>query len=137
MKRKVFSESLSAQYASIAAAVPKARGAEGANSAGKPVTGKSFDQVLRENVKQKEALIFSKHAEIRMSQREIELSGDDLGKLLEAVEKAGQKGVRNTLVFMDQMAFVVNVPSSVVITAMKGKDLEENVFTQIDGAVIA
>ncbi|MPN53908.1 hypothetical protein SDC9_201577 [bioreactor metagenome] len=71
-----------------------------------------------------------------MTQRDIELSQDDLEKLTCAVSKAGQKGVANTLVLCDKGAFIINVPSQTVITALSGSDVKDNIFTQIDGAVI-
>ncbi|WP_337402179.1 hypothetical protein [Suilimivivens sp.] len=37
---------------------------------------------------------------------------------------------------VDQLAFIVNVPSSTVVTAMDRQDATENIFTNIDGAVI-
>jgi flagellar operon protein len=54
----------------------------------------------------------------------------------EAVTKAESKGVRDTLVLMDDLAFVVNVRNRTVITAVQSNELKENVFTNIDGAVI-
>jgi flagellar operon protein len=99
------------------------------------IKGESFENILQGKL-QSEKLIFSKHAEQRLNQRDIHLSDTEMQKLGSAVSKAQEKGVRNTLVLMDRTAFIVNVPSNTVITAIGGKDLEENVFTQIDGAVI-
>jgi flagellar operon protein len=96
----------------------------------------SFENVLRRTI-QSDKLVFSKHAEQRLKQRDIELSEDDLKKLGSAVQKAGEKGVQNTLILMDKRAFIVNIKSSTVITAMAEQDIKDNVFTQIDGAVIA
>lgn len=90
----------------------------------------SFQEVLNREI------TFSKHAGQRMAQRDIELSKQDIQKLGQAVKKAEEKGVRNTLVLFDQKAFIVNVPANIVITAMSGSDLKENIFTQIDGAVL-
>ena len=65
------------------------------------------------------------------------LSGyNNLVRLNEAVKKAESKGVKDTLVLMDQMAFIVSVNNSTVVTAMSGSDIQGNVFTQIDGAVV-
>ena len=38
---------------------------------------------------------------------------------------------------VDSLAFIVNVPSRTVVTAMDQNESENNVFTNIDGAVIA
>lgn len=95
----------------------------------------SFKDVLQKNLKTNE-LNFSKHAQQRLEQRDIELTQDDLQKLNNAVKKAEAKGVDNTLILTAKGAFIVNVPHNTVITAMGEQDLKENVFTQIDGAVI-
>ena len=57
-------------------------------------------------------------------------------RLNAGMARAGQKGIKESLVIVDQMAFIVNVPNNTVVTAMNQQDAEENVFTNIDGAVI-
>jgi flagellar operon protein len=98
--------------------------------------GDSFSSILQKEISKQDGLTFSKHAEARMVQRDMTLSGTEMQRLSEGVDKASEKGVSNTLVLMDEKAFIVNVPNNVVITAMNGQDLKENVFTNIDGAVI-
>ncbi|MDI6601751.1 MAG: TIGR02530 family flagellar biosynthesis protein [Thermoanaerobacteraceae bacterium] len=83
-----------------------------------------------------EELKFSKHASERLENRRIELSREDLDKLGSAVKKAQEKGIRNSLVLMNNRAFIVNIKTGTVITAVDEKHLRENVFTNIDGAVI-
>ncbi len=82
-------------------------------------------------------LKFSKHATGRLSDRNIELSGEQLERLTQGTQKAGEKGIQESLVLVDQLAFIVNIPNGTVITAMDATDTTENVFTNIDGAVIA
>lgn len=50
--------------------------------------------------------------------------------------KAGEKGINESLVIVDSLAFIVNVPNQTVITAMDQTETSANVFTNIDGAVI-
>lgn len=95
-----------------------------------------FEAIFNQELAKTETISFSKHAGQRMAQRDIELSAQDIEKLGQAVKKAEEKGVRNTLILFNSNAFIVNVPANTVITAMTGSDLKENVFTQIDGAVI-
>jgi flagellar operon protein len=85
---------------------------------------------------QSEPLTLSKHAMQRAEQRSIELTDSDMARMSEAVNKAGDKGVTDTLIFMKNTAFIVNVPSKVVVTIMGGNEAQENIFTNIDGAVI-
>ncbi len=95
----------------------------------------SFAEIFQQKLQSKE-LNFSKHAMQRLEQRDIDLSFDDLNKISDAVKKAEQKGVANTLVLSSKGAFIVNVGNNTVITAMNSDDMKENIFTQIDGAVI-
>lgn len=79
---------------------------------------------------------FSKHAAGRLSDRNIELTQGQMRRLNEGAAKAGQKGIRESLVIVDGLAFIVNIPNNTVVTAMNSFDATENVFTNIDGAVI-
>ncbi len=103
---------------------------------GNKIATEDFAKILDRQLGENQSITFSKHAQLRMAQREMSLSEADLQKLGDAVQKAGEKGVVDTLVLMKEMAFIVNVPSKVVVTAMKDQDLCGNVFTNIDGAVI-
>ena len=78
---------------------------------------------------------FSKHAALRLNDRNIRLSDEQITRLASGIGKADAKGIRDSLVLVDNVALVVNVKSRTVITAMNpGSD---NVFSNIDGAVIA
>jgi flagellar operon protein len=78
-------------------------------------------------------VFFSKHAALRLDARDIRLSDEQMTRLHSAIGKAQEKGIRDSLVLMDDVALVVNVRSRTVITAM---NQAENVFSNIDGAVI-
>ena len=73
---------------------------------------------------------------MRMNTRNIRLTDDQKEILDNAVEKAKQKGVRESLILMKDMAFVVSIKNKTVITAMDEASIKGNVFTNIDGAVI-
>ena len=77
-----------------------------------------------------------KHAAVRLENRGIELTDAQLERLNDGARKAGQKGIRDSLVIVDDLAFIVNVPNKTVVTAMNSRETEENVFTNINGAVI-
>jgi flagellar operon protein len=59
-----------------------------------------------------------------------------MNRLNAGMQKANEKGINESLVLMDQMAFIVNVKNNTVITAMNEAEVKDNVFTNIDGAVI-
>jgi flagellar operon protein len=102
-----------------------------------PVTGeKSFREMLGQAVQSQTRLTLSKHAMHRAEQRGIPLSDADMDRMNSAIDKARDKGVTDTLVFMNNAAFIVNVPSKVVVTVVDGNEAQENIFTNINGAVI-
>ncbi len=96
--------------------------------------GLSFEEVLKQ--KQQTGLKFSKHASARLDQRNINLSKDQSLRLEKGVSAAENKGVNESLVLVDDLAFIVNVPNRTVVTAMDQAETNSNVFTNIDGAVI-
>jgi len=97
----------------------------------------NFDSILQNKIKQNSELKFSKHAELRLQARNIKLTETQKGKMNDAVTKAEGKGVKDSLVIMDNLAFVVNVKSGTVVTAVDSRALNDNVFTNIDGGVFA
>lgn len=78
----------------------------------------------------------STHARARVKSRNIHLTDDMVTKLDKALKNAEQKGAQDTLVLLSDLAFIVNVPHKTVVTAMDGKSIRENVFTNIDSTVI-
>ena len=98
----------------------------------------SFEDILkhRQSVNDNTALKFSKHASMRLQSRNIELSSEQQERLETGAEKAEAKGMRESLVIVDSYSFIVNVPNKTVVTAMDQAESAENVYTNIDGAVI-
>lgn len=97
----------------------------------------SFQEILKN--KQTEAdsqLKFSKHAASRLNDRQIDLTPDQMERLENGTKKASEKGINESLVLIDQLAFIVSVKNNTVITAMDSKEATDNIFTNIDGAVI-
>lgn len=82
------------------------------------------------------SLKFSKHAMGRLSDRNIELTNGQMERLNDGARKAGEKGIQESLVIMDGLAFIVNIPNKTVVTAMDSAETTDNIFTNIDGAVI-
>jgi len=100
-------------------------------------SGLTFEEIWKQKTEESNAeLRFSKHATNRLADRSITLSDNQLNRLTEGTKKAGEKGIKESLVMVDQLAFIVNVPSNTVITALDQTQANENIFTNIDGAVI-
>lgn len=97
------------------------------------VEGSSFADTLA-NVQN---LRFSNHAQKRMQVREISLSDDGISRLANAVEKADKRGGKESLVMVDDLAFIVNIKDRLVVTALDPGSRGEGVFTKIDSVVFA
>ena len=103
---------------------------------GSPTTGKEFEKLLQNKVAGAQELKFSRHAQERISLRKVNLSTEDLEKINTAVDKAASKGAKESLLLMDNLALVVSINNRTVITAVDGQNIKENIFTNIDSAVI-
>ena len=79
---------------------------------------------------------FSKHAMARAEERGIEVTDALMDQLSDSVERASAKGATNILAFDATRAFIINVPHGRVITTMSQEEMQENIFTNIDGAVL-
>ena len=99
-------------------------------------TSNRFDAVLAEGLKKAEEVQFSKHSKMRIEERGIPLTDELMTDLNVAVGKARLKGARDVVMIGKDAAFIVNVPNNVVVTAMNGDEMKENIFTNIDSAVL-
>ena len=103
-------------------------------NAAQVVSGPSFSEVLASHTT---APQFSRHALQRLQQRGITLDQSTLGRLTDGVSRAAGKGSRDSVVFVDGTAYVVSVANNTVITAVPSEHMRQQVFTNIDSAVIA
>jgi len=106
----------------------------GADSAG------SFADVLS-TAAASQPVIFSGHAQTRLASRQIALTKQDLGKLSDALTRAAAKGSRSSLVLMDsdqggRVGLVCSVANRTVITAVDAQQMKDNIFTNIDSAML-
>ncbi|KIH77563.1 flagellar operon protein [Geoalkalibacter ferrihydriticus] len=108
----------------------------GARQPAKP-QGTSFDEVLRGQLKGPQELQFSRHALARMESRGINFGPAEMGRIESAVQSVQAKGGRDSLVMLDGNALVVSVKNSTVVTVVDQQSLKNNVFTNIDSAIIA
>ena len=79
---------------------------------------------------------FSNHAVERMRSRGIHFAPETLERIDSAVSKVQEKGAKETLVMSDEAAMIINVENKTVVTVMDKSQLKENVFTNIDAAVL-
>jgi flagellar operon protein len=95
--------------------------------------GAQFADVLKTATR---GLEFSSHALQRVERRDIDVSGDRLQRLADGVDRLAAKGARESVVFVDDTAFVVSVTNRTVITALSRERMREHVFTNIDSAAL-
>jgi flagellar operon protein len=93
----------------------------------------SFNEILA----QVQDVRFSNHAQKRLQSRQINLDADSVSRLADAVDRVEKRGSQTSLVLMDDLAFLVNVPERLVVTAVDTNNHGEGVFTQIDSVVLA
>jgi flagellar operon protein len=101
-----------------------------------PPGAPGFEDLLKSQLIQPSSVKFSAHAQRRIASRQIEFGSDETARLEEAVEKAANKGSRESLILMDDLALVVSVKNKVVITAVDANNRKENIFTNIDSVVL-
>jgi flagellar operon protein len=98
-----------------------------------------FDRVLADKLREPQspgALKWSAHAVQRLSQRQIAITPETQKRIEGAVDRLASKGGRESVVLVDKMAFVVSVPNRTVITAVDQAGMKDQVFTNIDSAVV-
>jgi flagellar operon protein len=115
-------------------ATPAAQPSKPAQAGAKPVAGGT---TFAETLAKTQEVRFSNHAQKRLETRDIQLSEDNVNRLSDAIDKAEKRGGKNSLVMVDDMAFIVNVRERLVVTALDSEHRGEGVFTQIDSVVFA
>ena len=97
--------------------------------------GVQFSELLQREA-DRTSVHFSQHAAQRVQERGIQMTDSLLGDLNQAVQKARDKGARDVVVIGQSGAFIVNIPNNVVVTTMSGTEMKDNIFTNIDSAVL-
>lgn len=98
-------------------------------------TNSDFAKVLDAKLPTQEVK-FSQHAQDRLKARNIHFSANDLANLEGAVNSVAKKGGKESLVMMGDAALVVSIKNRTVVTALDKSQMQGNVFTNIDSAVI-
>lgn len=101
-----------------------------------PSYGVDFKKMLEEQLKKSDGVQFSKHAMERAEQRGIQVNSTLLDSINNAVEMARAKGAKDVVIIGGNEAFIINVPNNIVVTTISGGEMKNNIFTNIDSAVI-
>ncbi len=98
-----------------------------------------FQSILESSLEKSQVpeIKFSSHAISRLHARNISVQNEDVARLSKAVQKAEEKGSRDSLIILNNLAFIVSVKNKTVVTAMTQDQMQENVITNIDSTVLA
>jgi len=97
--------------------------------------GLSFESLFRQTLDQEssnEPFRVSSHAQKRLTERSIKLTGELKDSLDEAFNELSAKGAKNSLVLTNEGAFVVNVPNRTLVTAIGLEEMRSGIVTNID-----
>ena len=101
--------------------------------AAQPVkTNTSFQDILT-NV---QSLKVSKHAQTRLTERNIKIDDAKWQQISEKVVEAKQKGITDSLVVTDEATLLVSTKNNTVVTAMDRKEAQSRIFTNINGTIV-
>jgi len=94
-----------------------------------------FATQLKEAINQGKLKV-SKHAQIRMEQRKIDISPSKWKQIEEKVSEAKVRGIKEPLVILKEAALIVSAKNDTVITMMDRKEASNQIFSNIDGTII-
>lgn len=103
---------------------------------GKSGAVQNFSEILKEKISTNQGLNFSAHAMQRIEQRNLNMTDETLNRLDHGIEKLKEKGSLNSLVLVDNTAYIVSVKNKMVVTAIDQAEAMNNVYTNIDSVTI-
>ncbi len=98
--------------------------------------GSSFKSHLDSFLQPETTLSISKHAEHRIQERNIHISGEEWQQIEDKLQLAKQMGVKESLVLLNDAALIVSAKNNTVITAMNREEARSQIFTNINGTII-
>lgn len=99
----------------------------------KPKTTSHFKEVLTTVSQQ---LKVSKHAQQRLDERDISINKSQWQVIGKKVDEARKKGVRDSLVILNNAALLVSAKNNTVITALDREEAATRIFTNINGTIL-
>ncbi len=114
----------------------KAQKPKPAQVVGDTKKAKPFAEVLKQNLGPLQDVKFSAHALKRIEERQLSLGGPALERLKDGISRLNEKGSKNSVIFLDETAFIVSVQNRTVVTALDKANESQNIFTNIDSAAI-
>lgn len=96
----------------------------------------NFNEVLKKELIKKEGFVISNHAAERLTDRNIMLNESDMNKINDGINKAYEKGSKESLILYKDLVLIASIKNRTIITAVDKESSKENVFTNIDSVVL-
>ncbi len=106
------------------------------NYAAKSKTKSEFSDLLKNTIKNEDSFVISKHAAERIKDRNISLNESDMNKINEGINKADEKGSKESLILYKDVVLVASIKNRTIITAVDKDSSQGNIFTNIDSVVL-
>jgi flagellar operon protein len=97
--------------------------------------GPTFDEILAGRLPAG-TVALSTHAQATLQAEGIELTPMDLDRIGKGIDQLADEGGREGLLVGEKAAFVVSVPNRTITSAVARDEVRDNVFTQIDSALL-
>lgn len=95
-----------------------------------------FKDILKKEINGKEGFNISAHAAERLRSRSISLNEQDMKTINEGINKAEQKGCKNSVILYKDLALVTSIKNRTVITAVDKNGAKDNIFTNVDSVLL-
>lgn len=99
-------------------------------------TKTSFKDILDKQITSKESFVISSHAAERLRQRNISFNEADMKNINEGINKAEEKGAKESLILYKDTALITSIRNRTIITAVDKESSKGSVFTNIDSVVV-
>lgn len=96
----------------------------------------SFNDILSKELSKKDGFVISNHAAERLRDRNISLNESDMNKINDGINKASEKGSKESLILYKDLVLVASIKNRTIITAVDKNSSKDNVFTNIDSVVL-
>lgn len=97
---------------------------------------KDFNSYLAEMSENHSTFKISSHACERLKSRDISLSKEDMAKINDAINKADEKGSKESVLLYKDLVFIASIKNRTLITALEKGETSPSIFTNIDSVVL-
>lgn len=105
-------------------------------SQSKSIKSEPFSTQLQSAIQANSKLSVSKHAQQRLSQRNIQITAENWAKIEQKVSEAKKMGVTDSLVLLPNAALIVSAKNQTVITALGREEASSQIFNNINGTIL-